>query len=465
MKRFGITIYKQGAEKYTFPMQCVKTDTIRDDFTYVCVGDDIVMLFPEHNNVIRNANTFLQMEPTKDRLPMATLMEMTVIIPELRDYEIFEYVVSAYTFINGHKIVLGSYEMNMMDNIATEKPILYNNIRFFEQQTFVIPNPFEIIYSDSWKPFRESICGEISGTNNSESLINFEISARNNGYVPPQYKNGYASVPINDLDNSLRLDINYDEFCNIIPKIIYNDVFENDFQTYMSETYGLNDIYSNYDVSLSLVLKDNDNIYKFVTKSISSNDDILNSFFDKTELSLNWNDWRIGMQFVMSLDIADSNENEIFSLISEQLPVLVENFAYIVAKPEKINLKYVNMNNIQMDIVNKIEKHIMTVNKISDDNSNIINNVFVISNPIEDLVVYPNITQNIVLQLNGYKNKVTTFYLKIEDSIFSEIGRIHQGVIFKITGSNLSNKTQSGTYFILNENKELVTTGKYTYKF
>ena len=38
------------------------------------------------------------------------------------------------------------------------------------------------------------------------------------------------------------------------------------------------------------------------------------------------------------------------------------------------------------------------------------------------------------------------------------------GIIFKIVGRELPTDVTSGTYYILNENSELVTTGKYIYE-
>ena len=63
--------------------------------------------------------------------------------------------------------------------------------------------------------------------------------------------------------------------------------------------------------------------------------------------------------------------------------------------------------------------------------------------------------------MDAYKNKVETFILKINTANFYEIGRINTGIVFRIVGSNLAEQEQQGTYYILNENGELVTTGNY----
>ena len=39
----------------------------------------------------------------------------------------------------------------------------------------------------------------------------------------------------------------------------------------------------------------------------------------------------------------------------------------------------------------------------------------------------------------------------------------NNGILFKVIGNNLPNKKTEGTYYILNQNSEMVTFGKYKY--
>ena len=45
-----------------------------------------------------------------------------------------------------------------------------------------------------------------------------------------------------------------------------------------------------------------------------------------------------------------------------------------------------------------------------------------------------------------------------------ETSRNPNGVVFKVIGNSLPNMIQSGTYYILNQDSELISTGKYTYE-
>ena len=53
--------------------------------------------------------------------------------------------------------------------------------------------------------------------------------------------------------------------------------------------------------------------------------------------------------------------------------------------------------------------------------------------------------------------------MQIEGCVFEQIGVNQYGVLFKVIGSSLPNKITDGTYYILNEDSVLVTTGKYKY--
>ena len=77
---------------------------------------------------------------------------------------------------------------------------------------------------------------------------------------------------------------------------------------------------------------------------------------------------------------------------------------------------------------------------------------------------HPRFTENICINLNQFKAKVDRFILQIENTNFVEIGRIASGVIFKIIGTSLPGDLTEGTYYILNEDGEGITTGQYKYE-
>jgi hypothetical protein len=79
----------------------------------------------------------------------------------------------------------------------------------------------------------------------------------------------------------------------------------------------------------------------------------------------------------------------------------------------------------------------------------------------EVLTLHPIVTETICINLDDYKSKVDKFILQINGCRFEPIGSNSYGVLFKIHSNSLPANTSAGTYYILNEELELVTTGKY----
>jgi hypothetical protein len=63
-----------------------------------------------------------------------------------------------------------------------------------------------------------------------------------------------------------------------------------------------------------------------------------------------------------------------------------------------------------------------------------------------------------------YKHLVKTFILQIEGIKFVEIGRLKSGIVFKVFGSRLPKKISQGQYYILNQDYDMITSGKYIYE-
>lgn len=461
MKHYCINI-KNSGEKFIYPIQITERNFSFDNHVYYAKTDDVYMFTNDHPLTVRRVNNFEDVALSGIEIPTAKAWSLSVLFPEYRDFKITQYFIDAYLYINSTRVHVLSQRLSVHDILATERTMTYDNIRYYECINLTLPSPYDIIYSDGWKVFREEVCGETPNTNTVESLLTIELTPINGDCVVQDYVGGYTSVSITGRDNSMENVLVFDEDFNIKNMINFNAVYDGDFQLYMKETYGIENIYSENKIVGEVVLKDNNNIYRFLEREIKGEND-LNISYNKKDLEMTWSDWKVGMTFISTLNIYDREENEVMVLYSDPLPVTLETFAYLISKEEKIDLDTINMKIYNLDVVNKIEKRIVTVTNNANDKSNIINNVFIHSSKIDDLNIYPKVCQNIVIPLNGYKNKVSTFYLLIEDVIFMEIGRNPQGVIFKIDGNLLPNKTQSGVYHVLNDVKELVTVGNYKY--
>jgi hypothetical protein len=113
----------------------------------------------------------------------------------------------------------------------------------------------------------------------------------------------------------------------------------------------------------------------------------------------------------------------------------------------------------KFDVVNIIENKVVSVERPQDYKTNVVKPIFVKVQDTDTIRLHRNVTENISINLDAYKNKVSSFVIKIGDMNYYEIGRINSGIVFKIVGSSLPEN--DGIYYILNESGELVTSGKY----
>jgi hypothetical protein len=175
--------------------------------------------------------------------------------------------------------------------------------------------------------------------------------------------------------------------------------------------------------------------------------------------------------YIVTTAVILNDEDTVTSIISDPIPLTPDMFKFLIMtdldSPEfentPIKLNTAKMLNYIIHAVNKINKNIIQVENAKEYKSNIIKPVFFQSHKINNVIIHPAVTENICLNLNAYKSKVDFFYLKIEGIIFPEIGRNHNGVIFKVQGNLLPNKINEGVLYVLNKDKELVTTGEFQY--
>lgn len=239
----------------------------------------------------------------------------------------------------------------------------------------------------------------------------------------------------------------------------------NDLKSYLQETYNMN----NPKIQVELVVKDSENIYKYVSKEDTKSTKYT---FTKEDIGFtSWSEYVDGMKFysiVTLYDLDDAggiisslqlNSNEVF-LDKEQFKFFVSRYSL-----NNVDLnKMTNMQNYKFNVVNKVQKNIVQVARPQDYKSNVIMPVFFRTQELSSIILHSSVTENIALNLDEYKNKVEVFYLNVGGTLFQEIGRTNQGVIFKVVGQKLDKSQKAGNYYILNEDQEMVTFGEYTIK-
>ena len=390
-----------------------------------------------------------------------------------------QYALSIYTWIHGRKISLGNYIINRLDAIACERKRFLGD-DYYEYVEFNIVDPWELTYSDDWLNFRKNVCKEPQNINSTGSILYFTLYpvhyVEDKYIMVDKYQGGQNSINISfnrsDYFN-LHLYHNIKEY-NQEPKILcelkFNDSYKNNIYEYLKETYNINS--DNIKAECELVVKDDEDCYKYIKKAIdlpheqNEESPITIEFSDKDIMFENWLGYKEGLNIISSLNIIDGNGDQIMYLKSNEIPLTQELFSYFVGKRE---IEFINLNGIKdmnlynINVVNKTINQITQIERPNDSKSNIIQPIFFKARDVSNLIIHPVVTEYITINLDPFKSKVNTFMVQIEGCVFPEIGRTSSGIIFKIVGSKLPNKIQEGVYYVLNQDGELITNGKYKY--
>ena len=402
------------------------------------------------------------------------------------------YVLTTNTWINGHKIDLGSKVFKRTDALCNPKGVIKKgNNEYYEYVDLEIVDPYELIYSDIWADFRRNICGEPANTkvlNNTGSvlyvtlyvvddkgdmyILNNDVIGGTNFFNIVRSNKDYMS-----LDIETDLSVNGWRFTTSINSQ-YDSLLE-----YINETYGLEHI-TNDDISYELVIKNNNTLilgpkvkFNDLQQVITINDIRSNVDADGEQVPIermgiadffnSWDNFSEEWKLVGCLTVNDPEypDEDIINILSNEIPVSQEIFKYFVGADTQTTqiISPSDMEIINYTLVDKIENKVVHIERPSDAKSNIIQPVFFRVKDTEFLTIHPAVTENICINLDDYKSKVEKFILQIEGCTFTQIGSNNFGILFKVQGKNLPGKATSGLYYVLNENNELVTSGKYKY--
>lgn len=411
------------------------------------------------------------------------------------------YVIKFTMWISGVEVLLGSYLIT--PNLYKAAPYkVYKEGRYSESVEFYIVDPWSLLYDDEWKSWRTEVCGEISDINNTGTPLDINIIPVTDigGYydITPGSGIGAANILVSDKSDYLQLNIRFeDSTSDIVMNIDYNKSYDNILE-YLKETYLINITEEDAKIGYDLMITDNKEEIGVIEyeqnnkylKDIESWGAYLDTLigeertkmeesgflgsrwmesvsFDKSELGIpDWSEYKDGLFLYGYAEILDGDD-VVFSITSLPIPLTPDIYKYLIITDldsQPINLNKIGkMLNYVIYAVNKINKNVIQVDNAKEYKSHIIHPEFFQANKINNIYIHPEVTENICLPLNAYKSKVDFFYIKIEGVIFSEIGRNHSGVIFKIQGNLLPHKISEGTAYILNKDKELVTTGSFKY--
>ena len=389
------------------------------------------------------------------------------------------YILTLNTWINDTCVFLGSYLIDRKEAVASSQGVRrFLNDEYYEYVRVNTVDPFYLNYGDEWKDFRIVFCGEDDEQkNNTASNINITLTPvkKVDGIwiKLDEYDSYQSAIVINNNEDSNYLtpklmlengDGNPKFYCGLV----FNDVYENNFEDYLRETYQIT-VDENFKIKYGFVIGDKDNPYKY-TEHVFDYAESGTSFELDEFVFDSWNDYVDGM-YAQVYVILQKHDEDILVLISNQVYITQEEFKYFMRMPEgeilendireirKVDLDSLDMDVNKYNVVNVIENKIVSVERPSDYKANIIKPVFIKVQDADSIRLHRSVTENIVINLDAYKNKVKAFILKVGDTNYYEIGRVNSGIIFKVVGSSLPE--ENGNYYILNDDGELVTTGKY----
>ena len=121
-------------------------------------------------------------------------------------------------------------------------------------------------------------------------------------------------------------------------------------------------------------------------------------------------------------------------------------------------------NILNKNAVNKTSNEIIQIERPIENLGSIAQTFFYRVTDTQAIIIRPMVNENICINLDSYKHLVKSFVIQIEGIRFVEIGRNKSGVVFKIIGNKLPKQATSGQYYILNQDSDLITSGKYTYE-
>lgn len=389
------------------------------------------------------------------------------------------YILTLNTWINDTCVFLGSYIIDRKNAVASSQGVRkFLNDEYYEYIRVNTVDPFYLNYGYEWKDFRIGFCGEDDEQkNNTASNINITLTPvkKVDGIwiKLDEYDSSQSAIVINNSEDSNYLtpklilengDGNPKFYCGLV----FNEVYENNLEEYLRETYQIMGD-ENFKIKYGFVIGDKENPYKY-TEHVFNYAETGTSFELDEFIFDSWNDYVDGM-YAQVYVIVQKYDEDILVLLSNQIYITQEEFKYFMRMPEgeidindireirKVDLKSLDMDVNNYNVVNVIENKIVSVERPSDYKANIIKPVFIKVQDADSIRLHRSVTENIVINLDAYKNKVKAFILKVGETNYYEIGRVNSGIVFKVIGSSLPE--ESGNYYILNDDGELVTTGKY----
>ena len=465
---FNSIDYKGGFDddSYTVPQFKCDNALIEDNGKYILADDSY---FDEH--VTTDASSLLTEEYISD---------LAIYFPDYSVetyYNTHYYLLEAKTFINGTPLILYRGLIDRNDALGN-KPMTHFENTYYESIKVSFADPYHIMYDDDWEYFRTNVTNyrESSNDYNDEgSLLYVSLTplVKEGDYFTMSSEMSGSSnvIPMERyLDNALYYDV-HEEMGRFISKIHFNDQYSA-LEDYLASTYwqdSYDQSHKTQQFSYYIMNEDGDYIELGSTDIYDWGN--FKDIPDKVLLpnGTGWTDYREGFFFIGEMNFIDTIIDDIvLTVYSNKLPITKEIWAKCIDanKGNKLAdniLEQINSDDMSINIVNQIKNEVVSIMRPESDDAKVVTPVFIRVQNASNINIHPNINEYITLNLDQYKSSVKTFIIRIGEHEFNENSRSAYGVTFKIIGSQLSEIDADGTYYILDQDRVLVTTGNYKY--
>lgn len=393
-----------------------------------------------------------------------------------------KYALDVTMYVSNKKIILGSFLIDRFNSLAAPKIVKFQGQEYYECIDLNIVDPYDVLYSDDFQSFRGILKDSKEFEDNADATSLYislhPVEGDEELYIMDNNYNGSQnSIMISDgVGDFLNYNIKFNYNDNILEsKLDFNSVYNGNLQQYLLETYKLDgEVKIKYllginKISPSIIEKEStETTQTYTTADIKNNMKCLvpsnnSSRYVLKKLFDDWGLWEEGISFKSTAIISVGGEDKLV-LHSNQIPITQELYSKIKIDTQvKINLDDMEVKNI--NVINEIKSDTQIYQVTENSKSSIILPVFYRVRDLGNIVIHPEVNENICINLDAYKSKVDTFIMQIEGVKFNEIGTTNSGTIFKVVGNMLPQNLTSGTYYILSQDGDLVVTGKYTYEY
>lgn len=478
-----------GQHQFKYVLEYIDDNNLDEGSRYINTENGIFFIDNKYENLVKKYNYWIGIEnehPQSEHIPeLYNISSFNIYFPRysVDTYEKnVKYVLSINTWVRGKYVYLGSWLLDRSECKAIETgPKTFFNDQYYEYTQFKTIDPYYFIYGDEWKEFRTDVCDSpLTPTNEGGSNLNVV-------FCPVEFVDGHwikltgyeesqsALLITSNIRDYLSCEIKTNTNNTVVSpridaSIHFNQTYEQSdagLKQYIEETYHI--LASDIETHFVCVVQDKENAYKYIEHKkpgFNQSDSFLKEEFEFKS----WDEYKEGMIIkVLFMIVPKNNENEEewIVLTSNELFLDQELFKFFVGQNpfHSVKLNDINMNEVNINAINKVFSQVIQLERPDDYKANIQKPIFIKVQNSSKITIHPAVTENIVINLDAYKNKVRVFTLKIKDQVFIEIGRISNGVIFKIVGPKLQfdeENSAEGTYYILDDEGVLVTTGNYT---